>query len=140
MSLVTKNAYLIAFVGGGSGSIIAQSISVPIDVLSQHMMLIGQHNGAHKSSSAASNLISNKPNLKPIERIIVPDRLERASTFQIVKYLSKEIYKTENVKGFYRGYFLSTFLVSFNSSLWWPFYYFYQGKCQSIKENDYEKC
>ena len=30
--------------------------------------------------------------------------------------------------GFYRGYVLSTFLVSLNSSLWWPFYYFYQSQ------------
>jgi len=40
----------------------------------------------------------------------------------------REIYVQESLRGFYRGYFLSTFLVSTNSALWWPFYYFYQGR------------
>ena len=63
-----------------------------------------------------------------IERILVPDSLQKASTIKIVRYLSGEIYRNERLSGFYRGYFLSTFLVSLNSALWWPFYYFYQGK------------
>ena len=115
MSLLTNNVYVVAFVGGGSGSVVAQGLSVPIDVLSQHMMLVGQR-GAKSTTNGH------------IERILVPDSLSNASTVRIVKYLSREIYKNERLTGFYRGYFLSTFLVSFNSSLWWPFYYFYQSK------------
>ena len=69
----------------------------------------------------------HNPSSNEIERILVPDRLQGASTYKIVKYLMREIYTHESLKGFYRGYFLSTFLVSINSALWWPFYYFYQG-------------
>lgn len=130
-SMLTKNVYVIAFAGGGGASIVAQSLSVPIDVLSQHMQLIGQK-GANTSASNSSTLnpgvIANNGSKSSLERIIVPDRMNKASTYRIVKYLSTEIYKHEGLKGFYRGYFLSTFLVSLNSSIWWPFYYFYQSK------------
>lgn len=131
VSLFTKNVYLIAFAGGGGSSIVAQSMSVPIDVLSQHMQLVGQK-GANPSASSTStsnpSSLVNNTKFSPLERIQVPEHLNKASNYKIVKYLSKLIYKHEGVKGFYRGYVLSTFLVSFNSSLWWPFYYFYQSK------------
>jgi hypothetical protein len=35
----------MAFIGGGFSSIIAQILSVPIDIISQHMMLSGQKKG-----------------------------------------------------------------------------------------------
>ena len=130
----------MAFLGGASGSLIAQILSVPIDVISQHMMLAGQK-GAVSSTRATTN---NNPaalsstsvnagkiganNVRELDRIHIPDNLKSASSFRIVKYISQEIFKNENLKGFYRGYLLSTFLVSLNSALWWPFYYFYQGE------------
>lgn len=129
-SLLTNNVYLIAFAGGGGSSILAQTISVPIDVLSQHMQLIGQRGG---SSSATSSLVGTaSSNRKEMERMRVPDKLNKASNYTIVKYLTGEIYKNEGPKGFYRGYLLSTLMVSFNSSLWWPFYYLFQGKLRLL--------
>lgn len=131
VSLLTGNVYLIAFAGGGVSSIFAQSLSVPIDVLSQHMQLIGQ-----KSVTPLGQQSTTTAKISALDRIHVPERLNRANTYSIVKYLSSVIYKNEGPRGFYRGYFLSTFLVSFNSSLWWPFYYFYQSNrrffCWSI--------
>ena len=122
-ALIVDNKYLIAFVGGASGSIIAQIFSVPIDVVSQHMMLVGQQ-GAKSTNSIN---IKKKLNVKEVERIHVPDSLKNASSIRILQFITQEIYKNENLRGFYRGYVLSTFLVSINSALWWPFYYFYQG-------------
>jgi len=133
-SLVFDNVYLVAFLGGGAGSIVAQLLSVPIDIISQHLMLVGQQNPhAIKKTILQQNSNPLKPNAKLIqggelERIIVPDSLKEASTVKIVKYLTREIYVNESLKGFYRGYFLSTFLVSLNSALWWPFYYFFQSR------------
>ena len=135
VSLVTKNVYVMAFIGGGCGSVIAQMLSVPIDVVSQHMMLAGQV-GTVSSSTKTSNAVNSTTTtsvnssfvkLRDPNRIHVPDSLKSASTLKIAKFISNEIYKNENLRGFYRGYFLSTFLVSFNSALWWPFYYLYQG-------------
>jgi len=125
-SLLTNNVYLIAFAGGGGASIVAQTLSVPIDVFSQHMQLIGQRGANTSNNNNKDKFGTNKPT--GMDRIHVPERFNKASTYSVVKYLSGEIYKNEKLKGFYRGYFLSTFLVSFNSSLWWPFYYFYQSK------------
>jgi solute carrier family 25 protein 44 len=131
ISYFTKNVYLIAFFGGGAGSIIAQTLSVPIDVVSQHMMLIGQRSpnpNSYNANILKNSTLKNSSKLMTIERIIIPESLNKASNFQIVKYISKEIYKNEKINGFYRGFLFSTFLVAFNSSLWWPFYYFYQSK------------
>ena len=132
VSLLTQNVYIMAFVGGAFGSVFAQMLSVPIDIISQHMMLAGQIGVAARSNTRANSTTTTSVNpalvkLRDPNRIYVPDSLKSASTIKIAKFISNEIYKNENLKGFYRGYFLSTFLVSFNSALWWPFYYFYQG-------------
>jgi hypothetical protein len=109
-------------------------LSVPIDIVSQHMMLAGQVGTASsttssppKASTTTTSVNSSFVKLSDPNRIHVPDSLKSASALKIAKFISNEIYKNENLRGFYRGYFLSTFLVSFNSALWWPFYYFYQG-------------
>ena len=39
-SLLVDNVYMVAFIGGGAGSVIAQLLSVPIDIISQHLMLV----------------------------------------------------------------------------------------------------
>ena len=144
VSLVTDNRYIKAFVGGGCSSIIAQMLSVPIDVVSQHMMLAGQTNGgANHQTVVQRPVVTTTPTTNPtlvetsskmhsLERIHVPDSLKSASNIRVAKYISNEIYKNEKLRGFYRGYLLSTFLVSFNSALWWPFYYFYQGESISF--------
>ena len=101
------------------------------------MMLAGQR-GASYNKQPTKNVNVSGPNmtgssakgskLRDLDRIHIPDKFRTASNYAIAKYISQEIYKNENLKGFYRGYFLSTCLVSLNSALWWPFYYFYQGK------------
>lgn len=100
------------------------------------MMLAGQRGANYNTSSntikvsgPTMNGSSNKVSkLRDLDRIHIPDRFKTASNYAIAKYISQEIYKNEKLRGFYRGYFLSTCLVSLNSALWWPFYYFYQGK------------
>ncbi len=113
--------YVMAFVGGAASSIVAQTLQVPVDVISQHMMLVGQRGNIHKKQQQAISSHSEG-------RIRVPHSLRTSSSVQIAKYISGEIYKRESVRGFYRGFALSTALVTLNSALWWPFYYFYQGK------------
>ena len=121
MSKVTSNLYVVAFVGGGASSVVAQTLMVPVDVISQHMMLVGQRGNIEKAQAHALKMAQSG------ERIRVPHSIRAASSLQIAKYIGGEIYKRERVRGFYRGFFLSTMLVSLNSALWWPFYYFYQG-------------
>lgn len=42
--------------------------------------------------------------------------------------VAKQIFKTDGLVGFYRGYFASLCSYVPNSALWWGFYHFYQGK------------
>ena len=145
VSIFNNNIYIKAFVGGATGSILSQILTVPIDVISQHMMLAGQRVPPNVNQSKSTDNINSKLNLntnlsskvKEIERIQVPEKMANKGTFSIAYYISKEIYKNEKLAGFYRGYFLSTFLVSLNSALWWPFYYFYQGKLRSYLPDNY---
>ncbi len=120
VSLLTDNMYIKACIGGAGAGVISQTISVPLDIFSQHMQLAGQVS----SSKVAGNV---KAKIGEIERIVIPRAVRESSLPQIVKFLSNEIYKNEGPKGFYRGFFLSTLLISTTSALWWPFYYFYQG-------------
>jgi len=58
------NTKVKAFVGGGCASIVGQTIIVPFDVISQHMMLIGlvekgASNTAAKVNSSSPQLVSN---------------------------------------------------------------------------------
>lgn len=128
--MFTNNIYITSFAGGGAGSIIAQTLSVPIDVVSQHMMLHGQRGAdtPKPQQEQFSQIPKNNPKIRDLDRIHVPDSLKHARPHRIFRYICEEIYRNERLKGFYRGYVLTTLLVSLNSSLWWPFYYFFQGK------------
>lgn len=46
---ITSNDKIRAFVGGGCASIVGQTIIVPFDVISQHMMLLGYTSAKHAS-------------------------------------------------------------------------------------------
>jgi solute carrier family 25 protein 44 len=50
----------------------------------------------------------------------------------VSKFIANEVYRNEGLRGFYRGYILSTLQVSFNSALWWTFYYYFQGKIRPL--------
>ena len=109
------NLILASFCGGIVGGFLGQLLACPLDVLSQHMMLVGQkmQPGSAKPSQ--------------IERIHVPETVNRSSNLSVARYLINEIYLHEKLRGYYRGFFLSTLFVSYNAGLWWSFYYFYQG-------------
>lgn len=127
LSHFTNNIYITAFAGGGAGSVIAQTLSVPIDVVSQHMMLHGQRGADTLKPQQHQLSPKHNPKIRDLDRIQVPDALKNARPHRIFQFICSEIYRNERLKGFYRGYVLTTLLVSLNSSLWWPFYYFFQG-------------
>ena len=135
-SLITDNVYATAFIGGVTGAVFAQLFSVPLDIVTQHMMLVGQRGSSRvnssnpmpETSSGHAGKVINRKTLKEIERIHVPESVSNSSsTLSVAKYIAKEVYKNEKFLGFYRGYVLSTLLVSLNSGIWWSFYFFYQG-------------
>lgn len=99
-------------VAGGVASLVAQTITVPIDVVSQHLMLQGQ--GEH--------LTRFKAKAKPKMMLAAT---KRRLTFGQTRDITVQIFAADGFRGFYRGYVASLLTYIPNSALWWPFYHFY---------------
>ena len=100
-----------ALVGGGCASLVGQTIIVPFDVISQHVMVLGM-----KTSN-------NKGDLNPLG--IIVDK--KKGKFNISIEIAKEIFRKDGFKGYYRGYTASLLAYVPNSAMWWVFYHTYQG-------------
>ncbi|CAF1050375.1 unnamed protein product [Rotaria sp. Silwood1] len=154
-NIITKNEYLRAGFAGSIASLIAQILACPIDIISQHMQLVGLTSPGKKTrtkngttSVSDTTLTDTKITRQQIPRIHVPKEI-RNSNYLIFKHICKTILyenvsdhnnnNTNNnkprlsLKGFYRGYFISTFLFSLTSAIWWPSYYFYQRQMLNIE-------
>uniref|UniRef100_A0A8C6W4I0 Solute carrier family 25 member 44 n=3 Tax=Nannospalax galili TaxID=1026970 RepID=A0A8C6W4I0_NANGA len=96
-----------SLVAGGSASLVAQSITVPIDVVSQHLMM--QRKG------------------EKMGRFQVCGNLEGQGlvAFGQTKDIIRQILRADGLRGFYRGYVASLLTYIPNSAVWWPFYHFY---------------
>nr|AEE62883.1 unknown [Dendroctonus ponderosae] len=106
---------LRALVAGGFASLVGQTIVVPFDVLSQHLMMIGP---VGKDTIAFNPLqINNSPG---------------RSKVAITAELTRRIFKMDGFRGFYRGYWASLAAYVPNSALWWGFYHFYQDELFKI--------
>ena len=101
-------------VAGGAASLVAQTITVPIDVVSQHLMMQGQ--GEHLS----------RFKLKPKMMLAAS---KRRPTFGQTWDITVQVFAADGFRGFYRGYVASLLTYIPNSALWWPFYHFYTGMC-----------
>ncbi|XP_008409417.1 solute carrier family 25 member 44a [Poecilia reticulata] len=100
-------------VAGGAASLVAQTITVPIDVVSQHLMMQGQ--GEHHS----------RFKVKPKMMLATS---KRNPTFGQSREITVQIFAADGFRGFYRGYVASLLTYIPNSALWWPFYHFYAEK------------
>ncbi|CAF1398197.1 unnamed protein product, partial [Adineta steineri] len=138
-NILTKNDYLRAAIGGSVASMVAQILACPIDIISQHMQLVGLRI-PNKKTGTSSSVSDEKIKHRQIRRIHVPKEI-RNSNYLIFKHICKTLLyenKSDNnsrfsLRGFYRGYFISTFLFSLTSAIWWPSYYFYQRKLLEIQ-------
>ncbi|EFX69084.1 hypothetical protein DAPPUDRAFT_301164 [Daphnia pulex] len=104
-----------ALVAGGCASLVGQTIIVPIDVISQHLMMMGQ-----KIGGVTQNI---KPNLQ--------NGMGKSKT-QLALAITKDIYHTDGLRGFYRGYVASLFTYVPSSALWWTFYHLYQDHLSNL--------
>lgn len=155
-NVLTKNEYLRAAIGGTIGSLCSQILACPIDIISQHMQLVGfslsekkssftnnSNNNSYKSDTKLSKSSTSSIDYRRVRRIHVPVEI-RHSNYLIFKYIftnllyekhrNDDIKPRISLKGFYRGYFVSTFLFSLTSAIWWPSYYFYQRQMLSIEK------
>jgi len=105
---------LRAFVGGLCASVVGQMITVPFDVVSQHMMLIGgdQSKGPKRLRITRHDAIH-----------VPPEALKtRFGAFQTI---IREIHNRHGIPGYYKGYWISICTYAPNSALWWGFYHWY---------------
>jgi solute carrier family 25 protein 44 len=93
----TAAAGVASFVGGGLGSLAGQLVVVPIDVVSQRLMLMG---GGPASAGAA------------------PAAPRRVTGLQ----LTREILRQEGLRGMYRGFGASVATFVPSSAIWWASY------------------
>lgn len=112
-----QDSRIRALIGGGCASLVGQTIIVPFDVISQHVMVLGQLEGRGKSKVVVNPL-----------NIDFQGRQKSQITLDIVKAL----YRKDGFRGFYRGYISSICAYVPNSALWWSFYHFYQDKLAHI--------
>ncbi|KAK9879436.1 hypothetical protein WA026_006506 [Henosepilachna vigintioctopunctata] len=113
-TLSKRDRRISSFIAGAAASIVSQSIVVPFDVLSQHLMMMGLQTNIKDDSL---KLVFN-----PLGIDASPSRSKFAITVDVVK----QIMKTDGIGGFYRGYLASLSVYVPNSSLWWGFYQLYQ--------------
>lgn len=102
-----------SFLAGGMASIVGQTLSVPVDIVSQHMMLLGQR--ASKEERKVDRKLAQLQTLKISEAA-------RVSRLGSVKEIMQQIYVRDGLRGFYKGYFVSMLVFAPNSALWWAFY------------------
>ncbi|CAG13452.1 unnamed protein product, partial [Tetraodon nigroviridis] len=101
---------------GGSASLVAQSITVPIDVVSQQLMMQGQ--GKHLTRFRLDTQTGNK------------------KFFGQTRNIMAQIFAVDGLPGFYRGYVASLLTYIPNSAVWWPFYHFYAEQLSKMAPTD----
>jgi solute carrier family 25 protein 44 len=82
------------FVGGACASLVSQTVVVPLDIVSQRMMISGQ--GMSRNQS----------------------RQHDRGFFSVIKH----IYQRKGLRGFYKGYLPSVATYAPSSSIWWGSY------------------
>ncbi|XP_043820368.1 solute carrier family 25 member 44 isoform X1 [Dromiciops gliroides] len=107
-----------SLVAGSSASLVAQSITVPIDVVSQHLMM--QRRGETMGRFQVQRY----------------EEGQRVVAFGQTKYIIQQILRADGIRGFYRGYVASLLTYIPNSALWWPFYHFYAEQLSHICPKD----
>ncbi|GMF27983.1 unnamed protein product [Phytophthora lilii] len=82
------------FAGGAFASLVSQTVVVPLDIVSQRMMLSGQGQDVRKTRERAKGFLS----------------------------VTKQVFRAEGFRGFYRGYVPSIATYAPSSSIWWGSY------------------
>ena len=103
------------FISGATATCVGQTVTVPVDVLSQHLMMDGQVTKATSLSKARSPYVV----VKNVDYVVTREpKVKLRSGYSV----AKEIVNKEGFKGLYRGYTVSLLTYAPNSALWWSFY------------------
>jgi len=102
-----------ALCGGSAASVVGQTVIVPFDVISQHVMVLG--------------LTANASNKSPflIASPLAIDVTGKTKA-QVTRTIIRTIYQRDGPRGFYRGYLAALCNYVPSSACWWGFYSAYQ--------------
>ena len=108
-----KDTKVKALCGGSAASVVGQTVIVPFDVISQHVMVLG--------------LTANASNKSPflIASPLAIDVTGKTKA-QVTRAIIRTIYQRDGPRGFYRGYLAALCNYVPSSACWWGFYSTYQ--------------
>lgn len=106
-----------ALIAGGAASLVGQTIVVPFDVLSQHLMVLGINYNKR-------GRYIDQMGINPLGLILEPGKTRTQISADIIRL----IYQRDGYRGFYRGYVASLCAYVPNSALWWGLYTSYQDE------------
>lgn len=112
------NPRMKSFIGGGCASIVGQTVIVPFDVLSQHLMVLGLAKGTGVKNARINPL-----------GIDLEQKMSKAA---LAKEVAVRVYRLHGLLGYYRGYAASLAAYVPNSALWWALYTAYQDELFKI--------
>ena len=101
-------------IGGAGATLVAQSVTVPVDIVTQTMMMQGQVVKPPKAKGGRESYIL----VKNCDYIIP----KRKKALKSAWFVTSEILRTEGIRGLYRGYSVSLMTYAPNSALWWMSY------------------
>ncbi|XP_052084604.1 solute carrier family 25 member 44-like [Mytilus californianus] len=111
-----NNGHISSMIAGFSASCVNQLFIVPLDIVSQHLMLM------EGKKSATNKRIEEK--LQKLQKIHISDEIKN-SKFGAVRAICREIMQSEGLRGFYKGSGVSLAVYSAGSGFWWLFYNIY---------------
>lgn len=102
-------------IAGAAATLVGQSVTVPIDIVTQIMMMQGQVASAGTTTKPRNYYVV----VKNVDYIIPhKETIKLRGAVSIVS----EIFRKEGLQGLYRGYHVSLLTYAPNSALWWAFY------------------
>lgn len=116
---ITKNNRIKSLIGGGCASFVGQTFVVPIDVVSQHIMMITDTQKGVDGKGQSRVKLRSPLNIPP-EALKTP--------FGRSVAVVRAVYGQYGFRGFYKGYLASLAVYAPNSAMWWFFYDLYCGK------------
>lgn len=110
-----------SLIAGACASTVGQTTVVPIDIVSQHLQMLGLNN-KHSAETA-----TKRTKVRPLNRLELPPEALN-SRLGAAKAIVSVIYRRDGLRGFYRGYMASLLTYAPSSAMWWCFYDIYCGE------------
>ena len=127
-----KSDLVRSLLSGGAASMVGQTFLVPIDIVTQHLMMITKPTekpAGFVKKSGGTSLHQNTKSAKygTYQPLNIPNEALN-SGFGRFKAIVKAVYRQNGIRGFYKGYLASLSLYAPSSAAWWAIYDLYSGK------------